>query len=327
LFAGGNGQAGNMFVVQAHQEPITIFSIDIHTYSKDPDLKVMIYTKAGSFWGYETSADGWTKICDTTVQGLGSPNPTPIPASAIQEVTIQPGDTQSFYVTMAKPIIRYTNGHDFRTMGDEYITFEDSVGTRYPFAGIHRDRIWNGQIHYRIAAVAPPVEIVYKEAQVMTTFAGGNGQAGNMFTVQAHQQPITIFSMDIHTYSEDPNLEVMIYTKSGSFWGSETSTDGWTKICDTTVQGLGSPNQTPIPANVMKEVTIKPGDMQSFYVTLAKATIRYTNGHNGRDMQFMGDEYITFEDSVGVLYPLSSIHKDRIWNGQIHYRVASEATS
>jgi hypothetical protein len=155
LFAGGNGQAGNMFVVQAHQEPITIFSIDIHTYSKNPNLEVMIYTKAGSFWGYETSADGWTKICDTTVQGLGTPNPTPIPASAIQEVTIQPGDMQSFYVTLTTSTIRYTNGHDIHSMGDEYITFEDSVGVLYPFAAIHIDRIWNGQIHYRRASMTP----------------------------------------------------------------------------------------------------------------------------------------------------------------------------
>ena len=142
-----------MFEVQAHHQSITIVSMDIHTYSKNSDVEVMIYTKSGSFWGFETSADGWTKICDTTVQGLGTPNPTPIPASAIQEVTIQPGDMQSFYVTLTQATIRYTNGHDLHTAGDEYITFEDSVGVTYPFARIHRDRIWNGQIHYRTAAV------------------------------------------------------------------------------------------------------------------------------------------------------------------------------
>jgi hypothetical protein len=163
------------------------------------------------------------------------------------------------------------------------------------------------------------VETVSKDAQLITTFVGGNGQAGNMFTVQAHQQPITIFSIDIHTYSKDPDLKVVIYTKSGSFWGYETSADGWTKICDTTVQGLGTPNPTPIPTSAIQEVTIQPGDMQSFYVTLDKATMRYTNG---RDINSMGDEYITFEDSIGVLYPFATTHKDRIWNGQIHYRIA-----
>jgi hypothetical protein len=154
-FAGGNGQAGNMFIVQAHQEPITIFSFDIHTYSKDPELEVVIYTRFGSFWGYETSADGWTKICDTFIQGLGTPNATPIPASAIEEVTIQRDDMQSFYVTLAKATIRYTNGHDIHSMGDEYLSFGDSVGVLYPFGAVHQDRIWNGQIHYRIAEVAP----------------------------------------------------------------------------------------------------------------------------------------------------------------------------
>jgi hypothetical protein len=151
-FAGGNGQAGNMFVVQAHHEAITIFSVDIHTYSKDPDLEVLIYTRPGSFWGYETSADGWEKICDTTVQGLGTADPTPVRANAIKEVTVQPGATQSFYVTLTKATIRYTNGQVIHTRGDDYITFEESIGVLYPFSRIHRDRIWNGRIHYRRAA-------------------------------------------------------------------------------------------------------------------------------------------------------------------------------
>jgi hypothetical protein len=74
--------------------------------------------------------------------------PTTLPDNLVKDVTIHPGETQSFYVTFRKPDILYTNGQDLESMNDEYISILDSVGKSWPFGATHVDRIWNGKVHY-----------------------------------------------------------------------------------------------------------------------------------------------------------------------------------
>ena len=107
-FVGGNGQAGNMIEILA-SKGIVVQSFDIHTFSTG-SVHAYVYVRKGSYVGFETNPEAWTKIADTVVVGQGSPNPTSIPAKDVVSVTMNAGETYSFYITLDESSIRYTNG-------------------------------------------------------------------------------------------------------------------------------------------------------------------------------------------------------------------------
>ena len=88
-FAGGSGQAGNMIEILASKS-IVVQSFGIHTFGTG---RVHAYVKKGSYVGFKTNPDAWTKIADTWVVGQGSPNPTSIPAKDVVSVTMNAGET------------------------------------------------------------------------------------------------------------------------------------------------------------------------------------------------------------------------------------------
>jgi hypothetical protein len=157
-----------------------------------------------------------------------------------------------------------------------------------------------------------PTESNQVPDKVTTTFAGGNGQAGNMVEIVASQN-IVVKALDIHTYSTE-SVHVFVYMKKGSYVGFEQNSDAWTPIADTWVEGKGSPNPTKIPEKDVIPVQIKAGETYSFYITLTESSIRYTNGavatRNGA---------ITFVRSSGNKYPFGASYPDRIWNGILYY--------
>ena len=148
-FAGGNGQAGNMFDVVALND-VTIDGMDIHIGGTSSET-VEIYTKSGSYVGFTGSAAAWTLIGTVTVTGQGLGNPTPLPAGSFTPVTVNAGNTQAFYVTLTTSTnIDYTNGTNlggvFASNSD--IQILEGVGNSYPFGGTFSPRVWNGTLRY-----------------------------------------------------------------------------------------------------------------------------------------------------------------------------------
>jgi hypothetical protein len=143
-FAGGNGQAGNMIEILATKK-IVVKSFDIHTFTTG-SVQALIYVKRGTYVGFEKNPAAWTKIADTFVVGRGSPNPTPIAEKDVAPVSINAGETYSFYITLAENSIRYTNGQVVAS--DDSLTFIRSNGNRFPFGQTFVDRIWNGILNY-----------------------------------------------------------------------------------------------------------------------------------------------------------------------------------
>ena len=147
-FAGGNGQAGNMFDIVA-TTAVTVTGFDVHIGATTAET-VEIYTKAGSHVGFETNASAWTLIATVNVTGQGAGNPTPLPANVIA-VPIAAGQSQSFYVTLSTGTdIDYTNGTSVGNVlaSDASITVLEGVGKAYPFAGTFTTRNWNGTVQY-----------------------------------------------------------------------------------------------------------------------------------------------------------------------------------
>ena len=147
-----------------------------------------------------------------------------------------------------------------------------------------------------------------------TTFAGGNGQNGNMFNITA-LQTVTITNFDGHMATGTQDWT--IYYRTGTFIGFETDSSTWTNLgtaVGVVAQGAGVP--TPIPLTF--SVTIPAGQTYGFYVTAHSGTVAYTNG-TALDAVYVQDANIQVREGKGNQYPFAGNFSPRIWNGVVHY--------
>jgi hypothetical protein len=154
-----------------------------------------------------------------------------------------------------------------------------------------------------------------------TTFAGGNGQSGNMFEIVG-VQPVIITGFDIHVGVGTWNVEVYTLPAGTSIVGNDTNAAAWTLVGSATgVAGLGQGLPTPVPLTL--GVPVAAGQTQSFYVTLSNGTsIIYTNGTAVGNV-FAQDSFIQFREGYGNAYPFAGTFQPRIWNGNIYYSAGS----
>ncbi|NNK54186.1 MAG: HYR domain-containing protein, partial [Flavobacteriaceae bacterium] len=149
-----------------------------------------------------------------------------------------------------------------------------------------------------------------------TTFAGGNGQSGNMFDINALND-VTISSFDV-SMDDGTTDDVEIYFKTGTWVGFEADPSAWTLI--ETAAGITSAgDNTPTPLNLNLDVDVLSGETVAFYVTLVNTTnITYTNG-TGVGNVFASDANIEFLEGSGNAYPFGATFAPRVFNGNIIY--------
>ncbi len=150
-----------------------------------------------------------------------------------------------------------------------------------------------------------------------TTFAGGNGQRGNMFEIIA-TKAVTITKFDAHPQS---NTTIAIYYRPGTFVGFEGSTIGWTLVGSAVVVANPFGSATPVPLDV--NVSILAGEKYSFYITSTNSgTLNYTNG-TGVGNVYALDSNISILEGIGIDYPFGEKYIPRIANINVHYAAAS----
>lgn len=165
-----------------------------------------------------------------------------------------------------------------------------------------------------------------------------------MFDVVIHAALVRILAMDIHTHippsstsggntgSGSDTVDVVVYTRSGTWQGRDKHPGAWTQISSVTVisQGLGVP--TPLPLTAFSPVVVTQDQpVQGFYTTIS----------NGRYMQYTsstglsltsGDVYTAAAADLSVLVGAGKNHlffhtqRDAIWNGSLYYAVVNSAT-
>ena len=150
-----------------------------------------------------------------------------------------------------------------------------------------------------------------------TTFAGGNGQSGNMFDIVGVQS-VTITGFDIHVGTGTWDVAVYRTASGTSYVGNEANASAWTLLGTATgVAGLGQGVPTPLPLTL--SVPIGSGTTQGFYVTVTNGTsIIYTNGTAVGNV-YAQDGFIQFLEGAGIGYPFAGTFQPRIWNGNIYY--------
>lgn len=171
-----------------------------------------------------------------------------------------------------------------------------------------------------------------KRNEILNSMAGGTGSYGNMFDVVAVAD-VNVTSLDVHARNgpSDPPFELEVYTKVGTFLGSEYDPDAWTKVCCATpVRGHGLMKRTPVPTDAFfDKIPISRGETRAFYVTGKEAVLRYTRGGGAQSVGSILNSDLNVKllegDGVGA-YPFGGHIPGRVWNGVVHYEYWEEVT-
>ncbi|MFT4842175.1 MAG: hypothetical protein ACI8UD_004286 [Planctomycetota bacterium] len=170
--------------------------------------------------------------------------------------------------------------------------------------------------------LAAALAVAALPAQTLTTtFAGGNGQAGNMFDLQA-VIPVTITGFDVNLDAGTWDMEVYTLAPNLPYLPDVANPTAWTLVGSTTgLLSLGANVPTPLP--IALSVPIAAGEVQAFYVTVTNGTaINYTNGTTTGAL-FASTPQLQFFEGAGVAYPFAANFNPRNFNANIHYTFAA----
>ena len=161
------------------------------------------------------------------------------------------------------------------------------------------------------------------EKELKTTFVGGSGLSGNMFTIEI-LKCIEITGFHVNIVPSEADIEVWI--KNGTYVGYEHRADAWGKIVSTRIEGRGYNKPTLIPSESFQPLRVHASAMLSLYVTLStKVGMRYSVG-NEEGRTFAQNDDIRILEGIGMSYQFQDAFSPRIWNGGILYRECKNAT-
>ena len=153
-----------------------------------------------------------------------------------------------------------------------------------------------------------------------TTYAGGNGQAGNLFDVVA-EDDVVVTRLDLHL---DPSpYTVAIYATPGGYGGKESDLSQWQLLGLVPVQGLGSPSSggAPTPVPLTLSVPIGAGETVGFLVVCIDGQgMNYTNG-TSEGAVFATGGTLSVLEGKGITWPTLLTFSPRVWNGTIYYQI------
>jgi M6 family metalloprotease-like protein len=157
--------------------------------------------------------------------------------------------------------------------------------------------------------------------ELVAGFAAGSGGAGNMFDVVA-KKDLVVTEFAIHSYATTM-INVEVWSKLGSFQGSENSSSNWQMIKSDTVlgKGLGQGTHVRIP-----NIGMNTREVRAFYITVASGgTLAYTKGQ-APGAAYVSNDDIQIMEGIGKAYPFGATYTNRKWNGILMYEVGQVTT-
>jgi hypothetical protein len=168
-----------------------------------------------------------------------------------------------------------------------------------------------------VPPVTPTTTTYYAESQstasgsIQTLFAGGNGcGGGNMFDLTATSGAIQIDSLDLNTsVATSSTFTVMLFYKTGTYVGSETTSSAWT-AWDTLV-GVSAGSGNPSRVVLKHPLFIPASTLSGMFINYSA---NYTNGTNA----FTNPD-ITIQTGAGLCSQFGGVNAGREFNGNIYY--------
>ena len=144
-----------MFDVVNLVDDLTITGFDLNL-----DLgtfNVEIYSKTGSYLGFETDASAWSLIDSGSITSSGTDQASFFDVS---DFLLNGFSSTSLYITLSDATdMNYLNGTNAGAVyvdnGD--IQILEGVGVSYAFDRIFNPRVWSGNIYYESASSTPSV--------------------------------------------------------------------------------------------------------------------------------------------------------------------------
>lgn len=157
-FADNNSFAGNMFDLQVGSNSLLVTGFDVNLNNTgSAGNMISVYTRSGSYVGFQGNASGWTLRDSVSVTSAGAGNATFVD---LNDFVLNATDLYGVYVTLSNytgsTSMRYTNGNSSYANADLSLTL--GIGKGDPdFAGANfSTRTWNGSIHYELADMSVP---------------------------------------------------------------------------------------------------------------------------------------------------------------------------
>lgn len=206
----------------------------------------------------------------------------------------------------------------------------------FPFGTTTSPRLWNGKIRYAIlddsngetaqsSQAAPKTPFnnstLHEIFRLSTTFASGNKGYGSMFDLSnTVGEYAVVTSIDFHTNLVD-EINVVVYTKEGSYLGSEFRPSDWNILSNTSVTGQGYYKRTAIPEAEFQQISIANGDTRAFYISIDKPNLLYSNVKEGTTIGDIVYETngILFQIGSGLQGTFSDVHQPRLFNGGVQF--------
>lgn len=308
--APNNGNNGIMFNVIATQQVRLDF---FNCFFSGPGAgTIIIFAKNGSFIGYETSDAGWS-VVDSVVMNIPANGKYRIPIYLNHEMNFF--DTTAFYITFRAGNtagVDYTNGNGVVNIDSIYnfntsLRVTEGYGTGSLFDAGNSPRVFTGNIEYCLLG--------YDGCTAQqTTFAGGNGAAGNIFNISTNED-IMINGFSGHLLD---TAIMKVYYRYGSYAGHEATAADWVFADSALVAPMGASVPTPFFSNL--NIPLNDGETMAFYITANDNSVGvdYTDG-TAEGALYAFDGIVKIYEGLGVMYPFGTTFTPRIYNGIIDY--------
>jgi len=356
-FDGTVNHSGYMFDVVAHSD-IEIREMDINlggTSTAGSFAEIFVYTKDGSYVGYESNLNGWELHDEVSVVPQASIARTSLPLDAYDDIFIGEGEVRAFYIGVSSgPSLLSSIDNDLTVgdicFGNDHVDIlvgiavdKSVVGAGFVVTTFTQNRIWNGALRYTLAgqgyttpsptadlgiAPTPPPSIKgLMEIETMSSLAPADKTIGHgiMFDIHTFDFEITIREIDIFVsnYPEGTMGYVEVFSKQGSHVGHELSSQSWNPIGDGDVISGGPNSRTPLPGDLLDPQTLEPDSITSLYITLSPhyseiLSLTYALGDEVDSVLVQNDELEILE-GTGIFYPFQDSYSNRKFIGAIRY--------
>jgi hypothetical protein len=152
-FQGGNENEGAMFDLSVFDSDIILTGVDLY-FADLGTTTIEVYSRIGTYEGFEGSSVGWTVLSSTFV---GSTNSSGTPTFLdLTDFGLLANTTYGmyFYSTNHAVDIEYTNGDNVYT--NAVVSIKAGVGINDFHSRVYQSRTWNGTLYYDTTDVPEP---------------------------------------------------------------------------------------------------------------------------------------------------------------------------